>query len=262
MAWRVLFELHIRGSNLSPDAVPVSDLVDILDSLDKALRALLSHEQQRDFRLSLVELEAGSTVLGFTANLEQEARTAFGSIVDAVRDKRVHDLPGRVHRFIDSATEFAKRHKAAIGLATSEEREPDAWIDPESVLQLATPAVKGETVLYGTVVRAGGKAPKIGLELDSGEFLPCPAPRDVVVRAGGRLYERVGVKGVAEWDTYDWAIKSFRVTELVDYAASKLTDAAAKVRRVAGPRAWSAVTDVVKAIEELRRGAEADDSLP
>ncbi|MGI9952322.1 hypothetical protein V3F56_08160 [Moorellaceae bacterium AZ2] len=252
----VAFELSLQGEGVYPETTPLSELVEFLSAIEKAIKALTEAEgtDKEELIVGLVEVKRSSTILRFTSNRPSEVRQAWGTIVGALATKNLEQLPSQAKKLIETSVSYAKKRKASVGFITVPGQPPAVCIDPNTEFPTHETKVRGETVLYGLVTRVGGKEPKVGLSLDNGTFLVCETSRQLAKQLGSRLYEWVGLSGIAEWDTRDWSITAFEARELIEYTAVPITDAIASLARAAGPEAWADVVDIVKEINEFRQG--------
>lgn len=251
----IVFELSLHGDDIFPETTPLSDLVDFLSSIERAIKALSrTGESDEELVIGLVGVERSSNILRFTSNRPPEARQAWGTIVGALAMKDIEQLPSQARGLIETSVSYAKKRNADVGFITVPGEPPAVRIKPDTEFQAHETKIKGKTVLYGLVTRVGGKEPRVGLSLDDGTFLACKISRQLAKQLGSRLYERVALSGLAEWDTSDLSITGFEVHDLIEYTPVPITEALDSLVLAAGNQAWADVKDVVKEIQELRQG--------
>lgn len=73
------------------------------------------------------------------------------------------------------------------------------------------------TILYGVLIRIGGYSrPRAYMQFMDGRKLSCSiARRSVAVTMAARLYQNIGVRGVASWDRRDHTLISFHIQEVM-----------------------------------------------
>lgn len=73
------------------------------------------------------------------------------------------------------------------------------------------------TILYGVLIRIGGYSrPRAYLQFMDGRKLSCSIQkRALAVAMAARLYQNIGVRGVASWDKRDHTLLSFHIQELL-----------------------------------------------
>ncbi|HHY38834.1 MAG TPA: hypothetical protein GX507_07925 [Clostridia bacterium] len=261
-----VFEIQIVGEGIYPESIPIKNLVDILTSVNDAISELVEQKLQRSkdtsFLLGLKAItRSKSAVYEFTSNRPDLAEDAVNTIASALVDNRLTDLPPGTQEGLYKLADFALARGARVNFAKPS-GEILACIDESTVISFKTPMASGETVIYGRVIRVGGVEPKIRLILDDGSQVTCTATEDQAKQVARRLYETVGLKGFAEWDTDNWSLKAFSVGEILDYVETPITLAFKELAEAAGPEAWSDVVDIVEAIRCLREECYEDDSLP
>src|SRR5450432_512627 len=77
--------------------------------------------------------------------------------------------------------------------------------------------VKETTILYGVLIRIGGYArPRAYVQFLDGRKLSCSiSSRSLAIAMAACLYQSIGVRGVAVWDTYDKSLIGFHIQELL-----------------------------------------------
>lgn len=254
MKQQIAFEIRLR--ELTPETTPLGDLAKLLSDADKAIRALVETTElveESDLVVGLVNIERGSNVLQFGSTEVDRAQRIWHILTDAVAGNRVYSLPEPTKDFIECIVQIARRRKTAVELADAPFEEPRAVIDPLADLKLKVPVVTGETDIYGIVNRIGGVEPKIRLALDEGYLLSCTTTHELARQLGSRLYYRVGLRGTATWNTVDWSIQGFKVTEILSFEEIPLTDAVSELAKASGPTAWADEPDIKLAIDRLRQ---------
>lgn len=109
--------------------------------------------------------------------------------------------------------------------------------EPQLNTEQAT--VSGTTTLYGTVVGIGGENPPyLELRLFSDDILRCEIVTenaiDLARQIAQRLYQQIGVRGIAEWNITDMSLQKFYVEELTPYRKTKLDDALDALYEIVG----------------------------
>ena len=76
---------------------------------------------------------------------------------------------------------------------------------------------KETTILYGVLIRIGGYTrPRAYLQFLDGRKLSCSiASRSVAIAMSPYLYQSIGVRGVALWDTKDRSLLHFHIEEML-----------------------------------------------
>ncbi|MEP7290927.1 MAG: hypothetical protein ABI835_04045 [Chloroflexota bacterium] len=73
------------------------------------------------------------------------------------------------------------------------------------------------TILYGVLIRIGGYArPRAYMQFLDGRKLSCSIhSRGLAIAMAARLYQSIGVRGIASWDERDHTLLNFHIEELL-----------------------------------------------
>lgn len=242
---------EIRLPNLTPETTSIGELAALLERIDQAFKALLRPDQAKDLVIGLTGIRRSSNILQFVATKPDLAKSAYSRFTDSIRSGTVTKLPEPARKTVEYLASFSAKRETPIELAPDTHAPPTAVITPETEFDLRVPVVRGETDIYGVVLRVGGKEPAVRLALDTGEEISCETSHQLAKDLGHRLYERVGLRGVATWDTSDWSLKSFKALEILQYTDTPIKKAFAYLAKASGPDAW-ADEDPDLAIAKLR----------
>ena len=125
-----------------------------------------------------------------------------------------------------------------------------AEITPDMKIE-RPPALKAETVIYARVVRVGGKEPRVEIETVDGKTLFCAATRDITTKLGTKLYQIVGLIGIAEWDIDLDNIEQFSIKDVTDYEKKPFKEAMDELAKATSPF-YSDIANVDDYISKLR----------
>ncbi|MDQ7850933.1 MAG: hypothetical protein RB148_11740 [Armatimonadota bacterium] len=242
MTQRDYFELRIDGPGVYPETVPLHHLVDLLTNVETLVRELVGDDAKEDLMLSLPAVETGSSRYKIWSNYPEETRAALREVERALAVGHTEDLPERVQKSVSRIAAVGRQlNRATVELYPDpSNRKIVARILPAEDEPESEPTkVTGRTTIYGRLVRVGGVEPRARLELTTGEVISCKVSQSLARALGSRLYERVGVVGVATWDASDWHLLSFTVEELLPYQEVPLKVAFQELADAAGPEAWT-----------------------
>ncbi len=130
-----------------------------------------------------------------------------------------------------------------------------AVITPDTKIERPKP-LRGDTTVYATIIRAGGVDPKVELNTINGRTLYCDAPYDITKLLGTKLYQMVGLIGIAEWDIDLNDIEEFTIKDVIDYEKIPFKDAIHELAEITKPY-YADIGDVEKYISTIR-GSEKD----
>lgn len=256
------FRLGLAKKDLLPDKVSVHDLASLLDAVHHMMQPDYSGEipekkdRQQDLIVSLVGVEPGSTNLAFAVDDEDLGQKRFSGALRVINNRLVSPKDRRkTQEFLG----IARRLNTPIELYPAKTDIPAAVIDPNEE-EMGETSISGDTVLYGKLVRIGGKEdPRAHLVLNNGEDVRMSVTVEFAQSLAPYLYKEIAVRGTAEWDILDWSIRKFFPSEVIDeYNPGSIPDAFRQLADACGPEAWKDVDDVVKAIRELREDGNGE----
>jgi hypothetical protein len=230
----------------------------LLIDLERALKETAKGrglEIDREVVVSLIAIsraESNVLTLSVLDKAEEDARTISKAI--ASRDyhtiprdaqKALHDMSQRIIKrnwifTVDGGTSFAER---AVISQDNQVPEP-----------LPPALVEGTTIVYGQCIRAGGlNPPRADIRLDrGGAMLRIIVDRQMAKALAARLYEDVGIEGLATWETDHWTITKFVATGLTAYQETDPVEAFERLSDATRGR-WDNVS-ALKHVDSLRSG--------
>lgn len=195
----------IRGKNLRPETLPISELTKILTDLEQAFLETARARGVTDTRglyLALKTVKKGSVTCGLatsdaladavTHDAEQ-LRKRKATRIDPAARRRYHHLARylRDKQWVGSfkySRDSRKRLTASIG----------DWVPS---LETEDGTLREDCLLYGVVVRVGGDPAVVDLmPLEGKRPVRVSVSREHAVELAGRLYQCVSLEGEAELD--------------------------------------------------------------
>lgn len=242
-------EIKLAGENGSPLRVRLKEIAALVEAVEEMITSLVVVDYPEVDRESLVvdsvAVKDGSISLGFQPAIEK--------IAHQIEQKDLLILPGDTLKQLDRLAAFTRQHRGRVEIST---RKAKIAIAPEIEIP-ETPKINGETTLYGEIIEVGGETPTLQFRVLNGQVISCIVSKEMARKLGKRLYEGVGIRGLAHWDTQTLKVESFEVYELTDYEEINLVDAFAEVREAVGD-AFDHIDDVNAFVSEIRGGSEAE----
>jgi len=250
-------EFKFVGEELKPENVKASEVADLLKAIEDVVESNVFEEHpeldKNQLIIGLVNVKSDSLGLQFQSPLPEYAQSGFRVLGDAVSSENTISLSPRSRNALTNIVRFTRNKRCTTDLIISDNnhrREILATITPET--RIDNPAfLKGETIVYARVVRTGGKEPKVEIETINGRTLFCDAPLEVTKMLGTKLYETVGLIGVAEWDTELNNIEQFSIKDVTDYEQIPLKEAMRELAEVT-KEFYKDIDDVGKYISNIR----------
>lgn len=246
----------VKYSGVFPDSIPLSELKDYLAIVEDLVLGLWKDEGIKSElpRISLINIEKGSTGFHFATTDPEEVIPLANAGFSKVAEGQFDSLPVRCQTAARKLAEASQRW----GEAKVYNGEKYVVTIPAN---LECPKVKsqpvyGPTVLYGKLRSVGGRTPAAWIVCDSGKAVKCTLTEQLARQIAPKIYSRVGVEGIAEYNPEDWSITSFQIKKILDYEGTSISKAL-KNLFIASPEAWAHVSDVNEYLERHR--AEGDE---
>lgn len=249
------FQLLFSGRDLFPNRIRVGEIAELLSTIEDVCFGIAGHNSQltkEHLLISLVSIQPGSLELTFSTALPDLLMPSLQNFAAALKEQQWSAIPKDVYEPLDKIIRFLKSHDAQADLiAPNGAKRVLITLTPD--LRLPRPSMLvGETVIYGQIVRVGGVEPKVEIKTINGKTLFCPFDRTLASELGALLYQVVGLKGTAKWDSRSGDIVDFRVTSLLPYRKSSLTETFRQLRELAGGH-FEDIDDVVRYVASLRQ---------
>jgi len=201
--------------------------------------------------IGFTSIRPSSVDLQFSSPYKDIAKSIFQELGQAIKDNDYSNLPTPSYRACNAVLLFAKKYRCnAEFVHQNKGKTVLATITPETKIERPS-VLKGETVVYAKVIRTGGKEPKVEIETIDGRTLFCDASYEIAKTLGSKLYQTVGLIGIAEWDSRLNNIVEFSVKDVTEYVKISLKEAIHKLAEVSG-KYYADIDDVDKYISETR----------
>ncbi len=255
------FRIRLKGPDASPDLVPVSQLAEVMKSVDGMLRSLIASRHpgvsEDAVVVGLVKVTRRSVGLAFSSNFEEAAGAAAVEISRAVKKRDLSPLPVTTAAKLCDVISFAEKRGWETHLtARAAGKLMTATIFPDTKFKVTTPTViLGETTLYGEIERAGGTTPIVSLRLSNDDRISCQVTRELACEFGQRLYRFVGVVGSARWSSPEFKLEAFTPYRITEYEDTPPSQAVSELAAVLRPY-WTGTEDVLGEVKRLRQGED------
>lgn len=228
MTQEQLIEVRFTGGDIRPQSVRAADLGNVLRAVEDIIESVALAEQLLTDPIllaSLTEIRLGSVDLFFTPSNPPAAQRAWGIATGVIHDKTIQRLPRRARNGVRQIVEFTRAYQCVSEFRFSASNQVLATITPELIVADAA-LLKGESVLYGQVIRVGGRSPKVLIAAaDHSGTISCAVSQEIARTLGGRLYTDIGVAGIATWNAETLKLEAFQITELLPYKKTPITQA-------------------------------------
>lgn len=251
-------EIRLKGEGMTPGLVRSRDLAQLIEAVEDMIAAEVaannSDIKKEQIVIGLADVAPGSVTLAFASSADTLTTPALEKIANSVKTNDFYALPEDSIKSLRAISKFSQARKCTAEIyAVNGDRKLLAAITPETHIQDCEP-IKGETIIYGVVTRVGGAnedSPTIQIRTIEGRLIYCTANRKNAKIAAQRLYQQIGLIGIAEWDIKTYEIKAFTVTGFSSYEMTPLSEAVESISQSYGQH-FDAIDDVDSFVRELR----------
>ena len=231
-------KIRIEGNKINPATMKSKELADFITNIEEMLVSTMvsDHDdiKRDDCMVSLTGLEANCVSLNFVPNYYGQAVAAYEKITHCVKDGLIGELTEKTVEALVYLKKFSSKNKCEVFMLTAGNKVL-AKINHETDVALASPIITGTTTVYGTLLRVGGKEPKIMVETEDEETLYCKVTEKLAKDVAHLVYSRVMMNGVAKWNSSNWEMVEFvpqdvtkmsneSYSESMDYLSAKYGD--------------------------------------
>lgn len=230
------FTLRFYGEGISPKNVDIREVVNILIGTEEAVVAI-AESQSPEVRsakviIGLAAVEDKSYSIRFVTSAAAVV-AAVHTLTVAINTKTFESIPPKARAGINRLTGFVIARKVDLDVSTESTPSPArATIRHNDPPSFEARPVRGETTLYGEVLRIGGAEPAFWLRLDDDSILSCDCTKEFAIRLAGqkKLYKTIGVHGEAQWHPLTTEILKFRAIDLLPYQETDVVTAFTHLR--------------------------------
>lgn len=252
-----MMEIRFAGKDIFPETIRAKELADILANIEESLTAIILKENPKvsaeEIIIGLVNIEEGSAKLRFKSSLQALALSAFTLLSSSIVANDFTKIPLTTIKSVRAISDFTKKRNCIAEFrAYADSDNPSASLTPSS--EIIIPEIyqlTGETIIYGKVIRVGGITPKVGVKLSDRQTVYCDVKEDLAKEIGHKLYSWVGLSGIAQWNTEDYSLDSFKIEKITEYKEVPLSKSLFELSSVVGKYLKDKV-DVIKTVSELR----------
>lgn len=243
MEHRFNVEFRVSGEKFDSHNVSLQQIGQFLTNLEQIIGSIVIRDnpelalQEEDVIVSLSSISQGSLVSVLETRYDREVNIAIELTSDALLTENYAYLPTKAIEGLKEIVRFNRKTNSITEIwRNNGERYRLAEITPTTRIRAENFIAKGSTTLYGELLRIGGEdPPRAHIRFIDGTTLSCRIKNKVLAsRIAPFLYQRIGVRGVARWDTRDMSLAEFRIEELTPYRQKSIKIAFDNLRELAG----------------------------
>lgn len=254
---RVQFRFKVK--ELTPETTPLEDLFAVAKFVRALVLSAVSDGSVAPDPLtcvSLLRVQKGSLTSVFS--LSEDVAQYVPEIVHSIHEDRIDRLPKRVAQAVKDLDDFGKQQKLTLVIPRNKKADtPEVQLGRGRVFlfpsfeEITPTNPRGETVVYGRLVRIGGEnSPKAEIAVPGEGRVAVDLGMDLARRLAPRLYTTVALSGEAEWNADSLRIEHFVLKAILDYEDLPIGKAFQCLAEAAGED-WNGV-DVLEYVGETR----------
>ncbi|MGB2926682.1 MAG: hypothetical protein WBB82_15385 [Limnothrix sp.] len=259
----ILIQTSLIGEGMTPGKMRSKDIGELMTSTEGMIATYVNKKHSEISISDIIIGPRGFGKNGYTLEYEPSLPDitipAFEEISGCIETGHIQDLPENTIKNILDIRHLSKKRKFNARFFTVDGKRKYLTSINEDIQIPETFMLKGETVVYGKILRVGGaeENPKIMVRLITGSTIHCTCSRKMAIvrQAGQRLYDVVGMKGFAEWNIEDMTIRKFDIKEFTDYEDLPIDDAFDNLRNNIG-EAFNHIEDPAAYFSDLRNGTD------
>lgn len=240
-------ELRFFGSNISPNSFRAKEVGEIFTNIELALTSYIfannAEIDTTDLFISPIAISNESLGIKFSPNVAKYIVSAFLSISTAIETNSVKQLPIKTIESLQGLQKIVRSKNCNAEFKHNGLKVAD--FTPNTAIEIeAKDFIVGETIIYGTVQRAGGIKPTVWLVLDDNKKVIIQVNKDQAKKLSQRLYEEVGFRGIATWSKEGYHLVQFKVSDFIsDYEPTSIKESFDEVRNIIG-KYWDNIDDI------------------
>ncbi|GEO02592.1 hypothetical protein AAE02nite_02560 [Adhaeribacter aerolatus] len=213
-----IIELKFEGNGIKPSKVKASEVAELIASFEGAILAVVKQQNpevnEADVLISFEEIRDQSLSIKCLSHISKYVLPAYAVIATSFTSDQYSNLPSSSVDNLKKIAKFSKRHECEGVFIQDGERIATFNKDTEIVVKEAG-TLRGDTTIYGTVLKAGGDTPRVTLKIDDDYTVSFEVKKDIVIKLAENLYKEVGVKGNAKWDKRTYQVLEFRAESVI-----------------------------------------------
>jgi hypothetical protein len=194
-------KIKFTGNGIDPTKVTANEFAKVVAAYEDALLAVLKKNHPAragiDF-ISVVEVRHSSLeILNQPHSLE--VIESANELNTAIKTRKTHRLPFEAVEGLVVFQQFVNKFNC-VAILNGVEGVETAEITVESNIKVTEELYfKGETTVYGKIIRIGGSEPKIRIQTDNGKYISVVTTKKNAKELSPNLYSKIGIRGVGKW---------------------------------------------------------------
>lgn len=236
-----ILELKFEGNGINPGKVKPSEIASLIEDFEKILLITIKQKYpeidttQVLFTFDSVKNE--SLGIKFTPKdirpnglvVKDVVLSAFFFFTTAVQENNFKELDNDALTPLRSINKFSRKYECPAKFIYNQEEL--VAISPDTEIKLnKSITLKGDTTIFGELIDSGGDNPNIHLKVNNDYIIIIDTDRQKAKDLGSRLYEFVGLKGIAKWEVDTSKIIEFKLQDVLEFKGGNTSKALTQLK--------------------------------
>ena len=242
-----ILELKFHGNGIGPDTVKPHEIAELIISFEKSLLYTIKQEhpeidtQHLLFSFHRVD-DKSLDIIFKTLKVKEVVFGSYSLIASAITTSNYNKLNSDTIESLREITRFTKKYDC-LGQFKHNDQSIATFNKHTEVVFDKSNELKGETRIYGVVVRVGGESPTVHFRVDNDYKIVIDVKEEIAKRLASKLYEQVGLIGTATWDYKSYKVIGFKVSVIVEIDEKPVKESFKELRKLIG-KYWDGIDDI------------------
>lgn len=243
-----IIELRFKGNNISPDKVKASEIGLLVINFEKALLNQIKEAEpsiniSNEVLFTFERIDNNSLDLFFIPKQVREIVVAsYVVIATAFSTGDYTKINKESISALNEIVKFSKRN-SCTGSFNLDNEEISSFEPNHEIAIPKSQTITGETTLYGKIIRIGGEEPKVHFRIDENQKLIFDIDENLAKKLSPKIYDFIGLVGIATWNSKDFSIEKFEVSRLLEFDNKPIATTFTEISGLIG-KYWDEVEDV------------------
>ena len=242
-----IFELKFFGNDISPEKVKPSEIAQLLANFERIIINQAQFESpgidSDEVLFCFDKLDDKSLDLIFkTLKLKDILLSSYLTVATAFTTGDYSKIDKSAITPLKDIVKFTKKHNCEGSFKLNDETISSFNSNVEINYNLPQ-SIKGETTIYGKIIRVGGEEPRIHFRTSDDEKLIFDIDESLAKKLASKLYEFIGLIGTATWNINNFRIENFKIDSIIELDNKPITEILDEIKGVIG-KYWDEVEDL------------------
>lgn len=247
-----ILELKFEGNLINPSRIHPKEIAELINNFTDTLLATVKQENPEintdELLFTFSNVDDKSLDLRFVIHKAQQAVLAsYFLISTSINQSNYNKLNNDAIEGLKNITKFSKKYNCQGSFRHNNQSLSQFTPTTEVRLEKEN-EVKGETIIYGLVLRVGGEKPTIHFKVDNEYRIVFDTKEDIAKKLAQKLYDEVGLRGVAKWDIKSYKVIDFTVSDIVEIETKPIVDTFNELSDLIG-KYWDNIDNVQNVID-------------